>query len=98
WSLLGAELNEPCVSPAAQTASFTNELGVGNTIRFLKNIAGRWLVQECRRDFARRGQELDYPTLTRLAREAPAHRTLVGPGHSSFLLPGNMPQKIAAFA
>jgi rhamnulokinase len=98
WSLLGAELDKPCVSPAAQAASFTNELGVGNTFRFLKNIAGLWLVQECRRDFERRGQELDYSTLTRLASESPAHRTLVDPGHSSFSLPGNMPQKIAEFA
>ena len=98
WSLLGAELDKPCVSPAAQAASFTNELGVGNTFRFLKNIAGLWLVQECRRDFERRGQELDYSTLTRLASESPSHRTLVDPGHSSFSLPGNMPQKIAEFA
>ena len=98
WSLLGAELDEPCVSAAAQAGSFTNELGVGGTIRFLKNIAGLWLVQECRRDFARRGQEFDYPTLTQLASEAPAFRTLVDPGHSSFLLPGDMPQKIAEFA
>ena len=98
WSLLGAELDEPCVSAAAQAASFTNELGVGGTIRFLKNIAGLWLVQECRRDFARHGQHLDYPTLTRLASEAPTFRTLVDPGHCSFLLPGDMPQKISEFA
>jgi rhamnulokinase len=98
WSLLGAELDEPCVSTAAQAGSFTNELGVGGTIRFLTNIAGLWLVQECRRDFARRGQEFDYPKLTQLAGEAPAFRTLIDPGHSSFLLPGDMPQKIAEFA
>jgi rhamnulokinase len=98
WSLLGAELDEPCVSAAAQGGSFTNELGVGGTIRFLKNIAGLWLVQECRRDFARSGQEFDYPTLTQLAGEAPAFHTLVDPGHSSFLMPGEMPQKISEFA
>jgi rhamnulokinase len=98
WSLLGAELDEPCVSAAAQAASFTNELGVGGTIRFLKNIAGLWLVQECRRDFARRGQEFDYPMLSQLASESPAFRTLIDTSHSSFLLPGEMPQKIAEFA
>jgi rhamnulokinase len=98
WSLLGAELDEPCVSAAAQAGSFTNELGVGGTIRFLTNIAGLWLAQECRRDFARHGQEFDYPTLTQLAGEAPAFRTLVNPGNSSFQLPGDMPQKIAEFA
>src|SRR5262245_47781823 len=98
WSLLGAELDEPCVSEAAQAGSYTNELGVGGTIRFLTNIAGLWLVQECRRDFARRGQEFDYATLTQLASQAPVFRTLIDPGHSSFLLPGDMPQKISEFA
>jgi rhamnulokinase len=98
WSLLGAELDEPCVSEAAQKASYTNELGVGGTIRFLKNIAGLWLVQECRRDFARRGQEFDYPTLTRTASEATGFRTLIDTGHSSFMQPGEILQKIADFA
>src|SRR4029079_5524278 len=68
------------------------------TIRFLKNIAGLWLLQEWRRDFARRGEEFDYPTIAHFASEAPAFRTLIDPGHSSFLLPGDVPQKIAGFA
>jgi rhamnulokinase len=98
WSLLGAELSAPCVSPAAQAASFTNELGVSGTIRFLKNIPGLWLVQECRRDFAREGKEFDYATLTQLASESPAFRTLVDPSHHSLQTPGDMPRKIADFA
>jgi rhamnulokinase len=98
WSLLGAEIDQPIVTPAAQSASFTNELGVNGTIRFLKNIAGLWLVQECRREFERRGEKLDYATLTKAAREAPAFRTLVDPAHASFQTPGDMPQKIADFA
>ena len=88
----------PCVSAAAQAASFTNELGVRGTTRFLKNIPGLWLVQECRRDFARQGQEFDYATLTQLASESPAFRTLVDPAHQSFQTPGDMPRKIAEFA
>jgi rhamnulokinase len=98
WSLLGAELETPIVTPAAQAASFTNELGVTGTFRFLKNIAGLWLVQECRRDFVRRGQDLDYITLTKLATDATPLQTVVDPAHESFQLPGNMPQKIAEFA
>jgi rhamnulokinase len=98
WSLLGAELESPCVSEAAQAASFTNELGVGGTFRFLKNIAGLWLVQECRRDLVRKGQEFDYPTLTRLASEAAPLRTLVDPSHVSFEAPGDMLKKVADFA
>jgi rhamnulokinase len=98
WSLQGAEIDAPCVTSAAQAASFTNERGVANTIRFLKNIPGLWLVQECRRDFARQGQEFDYATLTRLADEATPFRTLVDPAHDAFQSPGDMPRKIAEFA
>ena len=98
WSLLGAELPAPCVSTAAQTASFTNELGVDGTTRFLKNIPGLWLVQECRRGFARQGQEFDYATLTQLASESSAFRTLVDPAQQSFQTPGDMPRKITEFA
>jgi rhamnulokinase len=98
WSLLGAEIDKPCVTSAAQAASFTNEGGVRGTIRFLKNIPGLWLVQECRREFARQGQEFDYTTLTRLADEAEPFRTLVDPAHAAFQSPGDMPRKMAEFA
>lgn len=98
WSLLGAEIDAPCTSPAAQSASFTNELGIDGTIRFLKNIPGLWPVQECRRDFARRGENLDYAALARLANEAAAFRTIVDLGHASLQTPGEMPRKIEEFA
>jgi rhamnulokinase len=98
WSLLGAELDEPCVTPEAQAATFTNELGVCGTTRFLKNIPGLWLVQECRRDFSRRGQQFDYAALTQLASEAAPFRTLVDPAHGAFQSPGDMLGKIAEFA
>jgi len=98
WSLLGAEIDQPCVSPAAQAASFTNELGVAGTFRFLKNIPGLWLVQECRRDLARRGEHHDYAELARVAGEAPAFQALVDPAHPSFQTTGDMLRKIADFA
>jgi rhamnulokinase len=98
WSLLGAELTGPCVSDEAQAAMFTNELGVCETTRFLKNIPGLWLVQESRRDLARQGQEFDYPELTKLAADAEPFRTLVDPSYSSFQMPGDMLRKIAEFA
>ncbi len=98
WSLLGAEIDEACVTPAAQAASFTNERGVANTFRFLKNIPGLWLVQECRRDFTRQGQDFDYAKLTQLADEAQTFRTVIDPVHGAFQSPGNMPQKISEYA
>jgi rhamnulokinase len=97
WSLLGAELPGPIVTDAAREAGFTNEVGLGGTIRFLKNIAGLWVLQECRRAWEAAGQIFTYEELTGLAVEngpAAAHISLKD---SRFLSPGDMPQKITAF-
>lgn len=98
WSLMGVELDQPILGEAARGPMFTNEGGVDKTIRFLKNIAGLWLVQEVRRDYAQRGESYDYEGLTRLAGEAEPFRTLVDPDHTPFMTPGEMPRKIADFA
>lgn len=98
WSLLGAELDTPCITDAAAQANFTNELGVGGTVRFLKNIAGLWLVQEVRRQLERDGQPMDYPELTRLAAEAQPFRTLIPVNDPDFARPGGMPDRIRAYA
>src|SRR5262249_22050174 len=60
WSLMGVELPGPLISEQVRQYNFTNEGGVGNTIRFLKNIMGLWLVQECRRAFERAGKNFTY--------------------------------------
>jgi rhamnulokinase len=98
WSLLGAELDEPCVSAAAQEAMFTNERGVGGKIRFLRNIAGLWLVQQCRRELAKQGQDFDYAELTKQASQAESFRTLIDPSYGPFQTPGVMLDKIRQFA
>src|SRR5690606_4107897 len=56
WSCMGLELTSPLATPEAAAASFTNERGVGGTFRFLKNIAGLWLVQELRREWNAQGE------------------------------------------
>ncbi|HUB65854.1 MAG TPA: rhamnulokinase family protein [Candidatus Methylacidiphilales bacterium] len=97
WSLLGTELPSPVLTEAAREAGFTNEVGLGGKIRFLKNIAGLWILQECRRAWETAGQKYSYDDLTRLASEngpAPAHFSL---DDSRFLSPGDMPEKIAAY-
>jgi rhamnulokinase len=93
WSLMGLELDRPIVNAASLAANFTNEVGVGGRIRFLKNIAGLWLLQECRRAWAQEGTEYSYAELTRMAAEAPAHRAAIDV--DAFLEPGDMPRKIA---
>ncbi len=97
WSLLGAELAEPVVSDAARAAGFTNEVGLGGTIRFLKNIAGLWVLQECRRAWEAAGQTFTYEELTRLAVENGPAKAHISLKEARFLSPGDMPDKITAF-
>jgi rhamnulokinase len=97
WSLLGAELSAPIVTEAAREAGFTNEVGLGGTIRFLKNLAGLWVLQECRRAWEAAGQSFTYDELMALAEKngaASAHFSLKDP---RFLSPGDMPGKISAY-
>jgi len=98
WSLLGVESQKPWMTPACAEAELTNEVGFGHSIRLLKNIAGLWLVQECRRDFAKQGREMDYGTITRLASEATPLVTLLDPFLSSWNAPGEMERRIADYA
>ena len=90
WSLLGMELPAPLISDAGRAANFTNETGVGGTSRFLRNASGLWILQECRRLWARDGQEFDYSELTALAAAAEPFRSLVNPTDTAFLRPDNM--------
>jgi rhamnulokinase len=97
WSLMGVELPQPLLTDTALKYNFTNEGGVGGTIRFLKNVAGLWLVQECRRAWERAGKSWSYDQLTRLAESAPAFVSLVDPDDASFMLPASMPEALAAY-
>jgi rhamnulokinase len=98
WSLLGAELAEPCVTGAAQAAMFTNERGIGGKTRFLKNLPGLWLIQQYRHELAHSEINSEYATLTRQAAESPAFRTLIDPLQGAFQSPGDVTAKLCAAA
>lgn len=97
WSLVGVEAPRPVVTPEALRSNFTNEGGFGGKTRFLKNVMGLWLLQECRRTWAREGRDYSYEELERLAREAAPFGPLVDPDHPSFFSPGEMPSRIRRF-
>ena len=97
WSLMGVELPQPLIHDKALKYNYTNEGGVGGTIRFLKNIAGLWPVQECRRFWKREGHDHTYAELTRMAGHARPLASLLNLESKPFLLPGDMPTKIEAF-
>jgi rhamnulokinase len=97
WSLMGVELPAPLINDKALEYNFTNEGGVDGTTRFLKNIMGLWLVQECRRAWERAGKAFSYDELARLAEAAPPFASLVNPDDPGFVLPLNMPTALADF-
>jgi rhamnulokinase len=92
WSLMGVETNEPIINDDSLQANFTNEVGAAGTIRFLKNIPGLWLLQECRRAWSREGQEYSYAELMERAATAKPIGTLID--LDEFTLPGNHPERI----
>lgn len=97
WSLMGVEITEPLINDKVLEGNFTNEGGVAGTFRFLHNIMGLWLVQECRRTWASQGDELSYDELEKMAQDAEHVDSIVDPDSPRFLAPGDMPQRIKDF-
>ncbi|WP_030937490.1 rhamnulokinase [Streptomyces sp. NRRL S-646] len=91
WSLAGLELDAPVLSEESRAANFTNELGLDGTVRYLRNIMGLWLLQECVRAWG----EPELGGLLREAAKVPALRSVVDAGDAAFLAPGRMPERIA---
>jgi rhamnulokinase len=97
WSIMGVEATQPALDEKALQYNFTNEGGVFGTWRLSKNIMGLWLVQECKRTWARQGEELSYDEITRLASEAKSFLAVIDPDHHSFLHAGDMPERIRKY-
>ncbi|MFD7874628.1 rhamnulokinase family protein [Streptomyces sp. NPDC059766] len=91
WSLAGLELDAPVLTEESRAANFTNELGLDGTVRYLRNIMGLWLLQECVRAWG----DPDLGVLLREAAEAAPLRSVVDAGDAAFLAPGRMPERIA---
>ncbi|MEV5342273.1 rhamnulokinase family protein [Streptomyces sp. NPDC052676] len=91
WSLAGLELSAPVLTEESRAANFTNELGLDGTVRYLRNIMGLWLLQECVRAWG----EPELGELLRAAAVVPALRSVVDAGDAAFLAPGRMPERIA---
>jgi len=97
WSLMGLEVREAQLSKRVLDFNLTNEGGVDDTYRLLKNITGLWLVQQCKRAFEAKGKKLDYSQLVRLAKASPPLRSFIDPDDSRFGNPPDMPAAIRSF-
>jgi rhamnulokinase len=93
WSLVGLELPAPVLTGASRVARFTNETGVDGTVRYLRNVAGLWLLSESLRRWP--GASLD-ALLAAAARE-PALKFVIDPDDPAFLRPEDTPGRIASW-
>ncbi len=94
WSLMGVESPQPVVNDKCRELNFTNEGGVGDTIRLLKNIAGLWLLQECRRVWNQAGNDYGWDDLVEAAGKSQPLASLINPDHPSLVAPKDMPAAI----
>jgi rhamnulokinase len=96
WSLMGIESGTPIITGKTLSYNITNEGGICGTFRVLKNIAGLWLLQECRREWIKT-REYAYSELVKMAESSAPLATIIDPDRPEFLNPGSMPLEIAKF-
>ena len=97
WSLMGIESSHVIINNKTMELQLTNEGGYNNTIRLLKNLAGLWLVQECRRDWNAQGCSYDYAELSQMAAVAEPFLAFLNPEDRSFFNPGEMDKRIREY-
>ena len=96
WSLMGIEVPAPIINPASAAANFTNEGGIDGTTRFLKNITGMWLLEQCRKSWKEAGRDYSYPQLVDMARAEASFPGRINPDDPRFAHPGDMVAEICA--
>lgn len=97
WSLFGTELEKPIVNETSLNINITNEGGFDDTVGFLKNIIGLWLIQESRRQWQRQGEDYSYADLEKLALAAEPFRCFIDPDAPEFVPHGNIPKRVQEF-
>ena len=97
WSLMGIETKQPIISEESFHHNFTNEGGVEGTTRFLKNICGMWILEQCRKEWEREGKEYSYPQIVEMAHSAEPFVSFINPDDASFANPQSMLKAIEAF-
>ena len=97
WSLMGIETREPIISAESSRLNFTNEGGVDGTTRFLKNICGMWILEQCRKEWSREGKEYTYPEIVEMATSTEPFVRFINPDDALFANPKSMLTAIEEF-
>ncbi|MBO4476666.1 MAG: rhamnulokinase [Bacteroidales bacterium] len=96
WSLMGIEVPEPIVNSESARLNFTNEGGIEGTTRFLKNITGMWLLEQCRKVWKAAGKDYSYDELVRMAKAEESFPGRINPDDPRFANPSNMVEEIVS--
>ena len=97
WSLMGIETHQPIITEESFRHNFTNEGGVDGTTRFLKNICGLWILEQCRKEWERKGKCYTYPEIVEMANTAEPFRCFINPDDALFANPKSMLKAIEMF-
>lgn len=97
WSLMGIEVDEPIINEQSYKMNFTNEGGVEGTIRFLKNITGMWLLEQCRKEWEQLGRTYTYYEIIKMAKTAKGFQCFVDPDDAVFANPESTIESIIKF-
>ena len=97
WSLMGIEVKNAIINDETYALNYTNEGGIEGTTRFLKNITGMWLLEQCLREWKKEGISYAYEKLVKMAESAPAFQSLIDPDHASFANPASMTKAITDY-
>jgi len=87
WSLLGIETPKPIINDMSFKYNFTNEGSADGGFRFLKNITGFWIIQECKKFWDENVKSYSYDELTEIALKYGPANFRIDPDDLRFLKP-----------
>ena len=94
WSLMGIETKDPIITERSAELNFTNEGGIEGTSRFLKNITGMWILEQCRKEWKKMGKDYGFKELGEMEQSGEAFRSFINPDDAAFANPPSMLQAI----
>ena len=97
WSLMGIETENPIITEKSFQHNFTNEGGIDGTIRFLKNITGMWLLEQCKKEWEKAQRKYSYATIVQMAESATPFQSFINPDDPRFANPTSMTTAIADY-
>lgn len=97
WSIIGIEKDEPLINETTFKNNFSNEGGVGNKIRFTSNVMGMWLLQQIKKSWQQRNENISYEEMTELAKNVQPFKCIINPDDNSFYNPLDMQNAISEY-